>query len=143
MALAEQTSALRQVSQLLNAGTTLGISDKELLAQFLDRDGDARDLAFAALDRPAWSDGSSGLPDDFLRDQNAADDAFQATFLVLVRRAARSGLETRSGRGFIRSRTAWRRARGQQRLGGGGTSERPRRRLICECATEKTVTSCR
>ena len=47
MARAEQTSALRQVRQLLSAGTTLGISDRDLLSQFLDRDGETRDLAFA------------------------------------------------------------------------------------------------
>jgi RNA polymerase sigma factor (sigma-70 family) len=86
MARAEQTSALRQVSQLLSAGTSLGISDRDLLAQFLDRDGDARDLAFAALIE-RHGPMVHRVCRTILRDQNAADDAFQATFLVLVRRA--------------------------------------------------------
>jgi RNA polymerase sigma factor (sigma-70 family) len=86
MARAEQTSVLRQVSQLLSAGTSLGISDRDLLAQFLDRDGESRDLAFAALVE-RHGPMVHRVCRTILRDQNAADDAFQATFLVLVRRA--------------------------------------------------------
>ena len=140
MALAERTSALRQVSQLLCAGTSLGISDRDLLAQFLDREGEARDLAFAALIE-RHGPMVHRVCRTILRDSNAADDAFQATFLVLVRRARSIWLETRSVRGSIKWRTAWRRAHGQQRLGGGGTSERPRGRLISWCGIGRPMTS--
>jgi hypothetical protein len=34
---------------LFNAGTTTGLSDRQLLERFLDRGGESRDLAFAAL----------------------------------------------------------------------------------------------
>jgi hypothetical protein len=49
MAKGQQTAALRQVELLFNAGTAIGLSDRQLLERFLDREGEPRDLAFAAL----------------------------------------------------------------------------------------------
>jgi RNA polymerase sigma factor (sigma-70 family) len=80
---AEITCALRS---LWTAGSGVGLSDSELLARFADGAPDASDTAFEVLvDRH----GSMVLRvcRDILDDPHDADDAFQATFLVLVRRA--------------------------------------------------------
>ena len=86
MAKAQQASVLRHVELLFNSGTTTGLSDKQLLERFLDRGDVSRDLAFAALiERHGLM--VHHVCRSILRDGHAADDAFQATFLVLVRRA--------------------------------------------------------
>ncbi len=71
------------LGRLFEAGTLAGLGEGELLGRFVDRDDDD---AFAALvDRH----GPMVLAAcrRRLRDPNDADDAFQATFLVLARRA--------------------------------------------------------
>jgi DNA-directed RNA polymerase specialized sigma24 family protein len=86
MAKAQQASVLRHVELLFNSGKTTGLSDKQLLERFLDRGDVSRDLAFAALiERHGLM--VHHVCRSILRDGHAADDAFQATFLVLVRRA--------------------------------------------------------
>src|SRR5271165_6261651 len=72
------------LKQLFEAGSATGLSDGELLERFLRRDGGSAAAFEALLTRhgPAvWSacrrHGQPGL----------ADDVFQATFLILVRRA--------------------------------------------------------
>ncbi|MCL2396274.1 MAG: sigma-70 family RNA polymerase sigma factor, partial [Acidimicrobiaceae bacterium] len=83
-------AALRDVRALFDSGTTVGLSDGELLGQFVDRTGhDRRDAdgpAFAAL---VERHGPMVLRvcRSVLRDEHDAEDAFQATFLVLVRHA--------------------------------------------------------
>ena len=71
---------------LFEVGTVVGRSDGELLDLFLTAGGPAAELAFAALVERhgpmVWR-----VCRDTLRESNDADDAFQATFLVLVRRA--------------------------------------------------------
>ena len=71
---------------LFEVGTVVGRSDGELLDLFLTTGGPAAELAFAALVERhgpmVWR-----VCRDTLRESNDADDAFQATFLVLVRRA--------------------------------------------------------
>ena len=71
---------------LFEVGTVVGRSDGELLDLFLTTGGPAAELAFAALVERhgpmVWR-----VCRETLRESNDADDAFQATFLVLVRRA--------------------------------------------------------
>ena len=84
---------LQDVRTLLDSGTTGGLTDGELLGRFAgrpdrDRHGDeAAGPAFAAL---VERHGPMVLRvcRSILRDEHDAQDAFQATFLVLVRRAA-------------------------------------------------------
>ena len=71
---------------LFGVGTVVGLSDSELLDLFLVAGGPAAELAFAALIEwhgpMVWR-----VCRDVLRESNDADDAFQATFLILARRA--------------------------------------------------------
>lgn len=73
---------------LFDAGTAAGLSDRELIERFLAT-GDARagaESAFACLvgrhGPMVWR-----VCREVLRDEHEADDAFQAAFLVLARRA--------------------------------------------------------
>ncbi|MGP0063090.1 MAG: sigma-70 family RNA polymerase sigma factor [Isosphaeraceae bacterium] len=71
---------------LFQAGSFTGLTDRQLLERFALRDGEAAELAFAALvDRHGGIVLSTCR--SILRDDHAARDAFQATFLVLVRKA--------------------------------------------------------
>jgi RNA polymerase sigma factor (sigma-70 family) len=78
---------LPMVHALFEVGTVAGLSDGELLERFARHRGDEAELAFAAL---VSRHGSAVLAicRRVLRDSHAAEDAFQATFLVLVRRAS-------------------------------------------------------
>jgi RNA polymerase sigma factor (sigma-70 family) len=71
---------------LFEAGTIVGRSDVELLDRFLAAGGPAAELAFETLVEwhgpMVWR-----VCRDVLRESNDADDAFQATFLILARRA--------------------------------------------------------
>jgi len=70
---------------LTDAGTMVGLPDAHLIGRFLDRP-DAGEAAFEALVRrhgPAVLRACRAI----LRDPNDVDDAFQATFLALARRA--------------------------------------------------------
>lgn len=71
---------------LFGAGTLVGLTDGQLLERFASRRDEGAERAFAALlDRhgPMVLRVCGGL----LRDPNDAEDAFQATFLVLARKA--------------------------------------------------------
>ena len=83
MVSARMGDALGQIQRIFTAGTLAGLSDSQLLELFLDRRDDA---AFTALvERHA----SMVLETcrAVLRNTDAAEDAFQATFLVLVCKA--------------------------------------------------------
>src|SRR4051794_23663998 len=77
--------ALHQIRILFESGAVGGLTDGQLLERFQARDGEAGERAFAALvDRHGpmvWR-----VCRRTLRDEHAAQDAFQATFLVLVRK---------------------------------------------------------
>ncbi len=73
-----------QLERLFANGTATGLSEEQLLDRFtIERDGSAFE---ALLDRHGPM--VLGVCRQFLRDPNDVDDAFQATFLVLVRKAA-------------------------------------------------------
>jgi len=74
------------IGRLLQAGTAAGLSDAQLLERFLLRHDKAAEAAFAAL---VERHGPMVLTicRRLLNDSHDAQDAFQATFLVLVRKA--------------------------------------------------------
>jgi RNA polymerase sigma factor (sigma-70 family) len=77
----------RHLRALFGAGTVAGYTDRQLLEMFASRGGEAAELAFAALVErhgPAVLRACLAV----LRDRHDAEDAFQATFLVLARKAA-------------------------------------------------------
>ena len=79
-------AALGEIGTLFAVGTIGGLSDGQLIEQFLSGPPDLAEAAFAAL---VGRHGTMvmGVCRRLLSDPNDADDAFQATFLVLVRRA--------------------------------------------------------
>ena len=78
--------ALRHIRTLFSVGTVGSLTDGQLLERFLTQSGDAAQMAFAAL---VERHGPMVLHvcQRVLADQHDAQDAFQATFLVLLRRA--------------------------------------------------------
>ena len=79
----------RYLSSLFDAGTASGLRDCELLDRFLNRRGpydDAAEIAFAALVE-RHGPMVLGTCRAVLADHHQAEDAFQATFLVLANRA--------------------------------------------------------
>jgi RNA polymerase sigma factor (sigma-70 family) len=86
VAIGENGEVLGRVRTLFTLGGTGELSDGQLLERFATGRGEAAELAFAALVErhgPMVLRVCRGV----LRDSHEADDAFQATFLVLVRRA--------------------------------------------------------
>ncbi len=86
MGKSQTRSALRNVQMLFAAGTVAGRTDGELLEQCRGPDQQGRELAFTAL---IERHGPMVVRTcrSILRDEHAVEDAFQATFLVLFRRA--------------------------------------------------------
>lgn len=81
----------RHLRQLFGAGSVVGLSDGELLERFAAarRDDPRRESAESAFEAIVARHGPAVLSvcRQVLGDNHAAEDAFQATFLVLVRRA--------------------------------------------------------
>ena len=84
MAHAQPNPVLRYVRRVAGAAGAGNITDAELLARFIANRDEA---AFELL---LWRHGTMVLHvcRDVTRDEHAAEDAFQATFLTLVRKAA-------------------------------------------------------
>jgi RNA polymerase sigma factor (sigma-70 family) len=76
-------TALRDVDRLFAEGTVAGLDDAELLERFVAR---RDEVAFAAL-VSRHGPMVLGVCRGVLKDHGDAEDAFQATFLVLVRKA--------------------------------------------------------
>jgi RNA polymerase sigma-70 factor (ECF subfamily) len=79
-------AVLGSIERLFRSGTAAGLSDRQLLERFAARHDEAAEAAFAAL---VERHGPMVLTvcRRVLGDPHDAHDAFQATFLVLVRRA--------------------------------------------------------
>ncbi|HKI19602.1 MAG TPA: sigma-70 family RNA polymerase sigma factor [Isosphaeraceae bacterium] len=79
-------SELRQIQALYSVGTFAGLGDGSLLERFATLQGEVAELAFAALvarhGPMVWR-----VCRRVLRDEHDAQDAFQATWLVLARKA--------------------------------------------------------
>src|SRR5260370_41295377 len=80
-----QRAVLGAIDRLFRAGTAAGLSDGQLVERFASRHDEAAEAAFAAL---VERHGPMVLRvcRRVLDDAHDAQDAFQATFLILVRR---------------------------------------------------------
>ena len=76
----------RRFGRLFGPGSSVGLTDRELLERFAHRRDDAAEAAFETL---LTRHGAMVLTvcRQVLGDSHAAEDAFQATFLVVIRRA--------------------------------------------------------
>jgi RNA polymerase sigma factor (sigma-70 family) len=83
MSIGQLAVVVRQIHRLADSGGHEGLTDGQLLERFL---GGGDELAFAALVR-RHGPLVLGVCRRVLRDRHAAEDAFQATFLILLRRA--------------------------------------------------------
>jgi RNA polymerase sigma factor (sigma-70 family) len=88
MAIGESGTVLRPLRTILSGGAVSGMSDAQLLERFTSRRHDLGELALEAI---VQRHGPMVLAicRSLLRDAHDAEDAFQATFLVLVRKANR------------------------------------------------------
>src|SRR5260370_19466397 len=86
MAVGSSAAAYRDIQTLFDSGTASGLSDRQLLDRFFGQRDAAAEAAFEAL---VLRHGPMVLRVCHNLLGNAADaqDAFQATFLVLVRRS--------------------------------------------------------
>src|SRR5271167_2693435 len=86
MGTGQHDAGSRYIRTLFNVGTVGGLTDGQLLERFAARGGETAELAFATL---VERHGPMVLRvcRSVLRDPHEAQDAFQATFVVLVRRA--------------------------------------------------------
>src|SRR4051812_28004742 len=86
MAMERRGAPLRQIHTLFSVGTMGRLTDGQLLEHYTTPGGDRAELAFTVL---VERHGPMVLRvcREVLRDEHEARDAFQATFLVLVRRA--------------------------------------------------------
>ncbi|MDR3637208.1 MAG: sigma-70 family RNA polymerase sigma factor [Isosphaeraceae bacterium] len=93
----DPSAVIRDVQMVFSLGAAGGLTDGQLLERFVARRDAAAEAAFAALvqrhGRMVW-----GVCRRTLNDPHAAADAFQATFLVLVRKAATVRVEDSLGR---------------------------------------------
>ena len=86
MARAGSSALLPHLHTLFNVGVSGGMTDGQLLERFVSRDLGMAESAFETL-VARHGPMVYGVCRRILRNQHDADDAFQATFLVLVRRA--------------------------------------------------------
>lgn len=78
------STALDHLDRLFNRGTVAGLSEGALLERYVAGRDEATFAALVARHGPMVL----GVCRRLLRDERDVEDAFQATFLVLVRRAA-------------------------------------------------------
>ncbi len=82
---------------LFGGGSMIGWSDAELVRGFLSDQGDTRELAFSALIE-RHGPMVLGVCRRILRNDHAAEDAFQAVFLLLARKARSVNVDDSLGR---------------------------------------------
>jgi RNA polymerase sigma factor (sigma-70 family) len=127
MASGQSASVVRQVQALFDSGPVAGLTDRQLLERFLTRHGEVAEAAFEAL-VARHGPMVLGVCRRLLADAHDVEDAFQATFLVLVRRADAVRVEDSLGRWLYGvSRRVALRARGR-------ASRRPCRAAAAEPA---------
>ena len=84
MAIETLGAALRQIKRLWADGTVTGFSDAQLLERFVSGHDAAAFEPLVARHGPMVLSVCRGI----LKDPNDAEDAFQATFLILVKKSA-------------------------------------------------------
>jgi RNA polymerase sigma factor (sigma-70 family) len=89
-------AAERLLRVLLEDGTVGGFTDAQLIERFVAREDGTAEPAFAVLVE-RHGPLVTGVCRAVLRDQHAAEDAFQATFLVLVKKASSLRLHSSLG----------------------------------------------
>ena len=131
------TDARRGIGALYSMGTIGNLGDGQLLERFATDRGEGAELAFAVL---VERHGPMVLRvcHSVLSDWHDTEDAFQATFLVLVRKARRLWVAIRWARGCIKSRCERRRRRGSRPRGGGAATDVPRSRRLRSRAKQAT-----
>ena len=84
---ATRAPVLKSLETLFGIGSVTGLTDSQLLERFLTKSDDSAESAFSALVARhgplVWS-----ICRGVLSDSHLAEDAFQATFLILVKKAA-------------------------------------------------------
>ena len=93
MAQGASSFAVRQIGSLFDGGSVVGLSDRRLLDRFNARRDAAGEAAFAAL-VARHGPMVVNVCRQILGDHQHAEDAFQAVFLVLVRRRGRCAIPT-------------------------------------------------
>ena len=131
----DPSAVVRDVRTLFSVGAVGGLTDGQLLERFVTRRDGAAEAAFAALVQRhgpmVW-----GVCRRILNDPHAAADAFQATFLVLVRKAGTVRVDDSLGRWLygvsrrvaVRAKITTARRSAREGLGdrdGGGSGLRP------------------
>ena len=91
------SAVLQQIQTLFTAGSLHGLSDRQLLSQFVARRDAVAELAFTTLVE-RHGPMVLGVCRRILADRHDAEDAFQATFLVLVHQAGSIRVEGSLGR---------------------------------------------
>src|SRR5271168_1467604 len=94
MSLDSRSTMIRQFRTLFEAGTIAGLTDGQLLERFLDSRDEIAFEALVARHGPMVL----GVCRRALADPNDAADAFQATFLILVRKAGSVRVDDSLGR---------------------------------------------
>jgi hypothetical protein len=86
MAQVMTTSVVRQIGSLFDGGSVAGLTDRQLIERFVDNRDPDGEAAFAAI---VTRHGPMvlGVCRQLLGDHHHAEDAFQAVFLVLARKA--------------------------------------------------------
>ena len=92
-----RSALLQQFRILFESGTVAGLTDGQLLERFLTSRGEGGEVAFAAL-VARHGPMVLGVCRRALADPNDAADAFQATFLVLVKKARSVRVDDSLGR---------------------------------------------
>ncbi len=90
-------AVLRQIHTLFTVGSSQGLSDRQLLDRFVAHRDAVAELAFATLVE-RHGPMVLGVCRRILADSHEAEDAFQATFLVLVRQAGSIRVDGSLGR---------------------------------------------
>jgi hypothetical protein len=82
----KRSEVVDQIQKLFDGGAVAGLTDAQLLERFTTRRGEEAELAFAGL-LARHGPMVLGVCRGLLRNPQDAEDAFQATFLVLARKA--------------------------------------------------------